>query len=352
MDLDYLRAWYALLPAKELSKFVLIKEYELEELYYIINNGYMSDNLIYRDKYKLLTDEYIRNFKHKLTQHRANFVLYGDENYPKMLYDLTNPPSVLYYIGNIEVLNYMKCIGIVGSRKASQYGLQVTKYLVKALSIAPSCIVSGGAKGIDAESHRIAIEEGLSTCAVLGCGVDVIYPAVNRELFSKIKNSGCIISEFPLGTKPLAYNFPQRNRIISGLSSGIIVVEASESSGSLITARLAGEQGKQIVAVPGSIFSTSSSGCHTLIRDGVAPFTSISELLHLFNIKGQNKKEINDTLKWQIMKLLNDKPVHIDEIIRNINIDTETIYELLFEMQFKNEVMCILGNYYVNLNRN
>lgn len=204
-----------------------------------------------------------------------------DERYPNKLRNIYDPPKKLYVLGNGEILKN-KGIAIVGSRKATDYGRKVTLKISTELVNKEINIISGLAIGIDSYAHMgavIASGKG-KTIAVLGSGIDVIYPHQNIELARKIVNSGgCIVSEYPLGTKPSKLNFPQRNRIISGLSDGVVVVEASEKSGSLITAEFGIEQGKEIFAVPGNIDNSLSKGTNKLIQDGAKMILSSKDIL-------------------------------------------------------------------------
>lgn len=205
----------------------------------------------------------------------------NSDNYPKRLRNIYDPPKKLYVLGNFKRLRE-KAIAIVGSRKATEYGKKVAFQISQELTKENINIVSGLAIGIDTYAHlgAISIQNQASTIAVLGSGIDVIYPKENIELARKIiQTGGCIVSEYPLGTKPNKINFPQRNRIISGLSDGVVVVEASEKSGSLITAEFGIEQGKEIFAVPGNIDNPLSKGTNQLIMDGAKMVLSSKEIL-------------------------------------------------------------------------
>ncbi len=182
-------------------------------------------------------------------------------------------------------------ISIVGSRKYSNYGKDVTKIICSDLCANNINIISGMAKGIDTFAHESCLNNEGYTCAVLGSGLDIVYPKENIKIFNKIVEKGCVISEFLPGTPPYAYNFPQRNRIISALSDIIIVIEAGEKSGSLITANLALEQGKDVMAVPGSIFSDESKGTNKLIKDGAFPLTCTNDIFNLIGIEMKNQKD-------------------------------------------------------------
>ncbi len=196
-----------------------------------------------------------------------HLVALGDEDYPRSLLQIPDPPTVLYAVGNLRLLN-QPAIAIVGSRNATQQGMADARNFARALSDAGYAIASGLALGIDTAAHRGGLEGQASTIAVVGTGPDRVYPAANRELAHEIAARGALLSELPLGTAPAASNFPRRNRLISGLSRGVLVVEAALKSGSLTTARLALEQGRDVFAVPGSIHSPLSKGCHWLIKEG------------------------------------------------------------------------------------
>lgn len=201
----------------------------------------------------------------------------NSKEYPQNLKNIYDPPKKIYLIGNKDLL-YQKGIAIVGARDATQYGKKIAYNLAKELSEQNIVIISGLAIGIDSYAHKGSLEKG--TIAVLGSGIDNIYPKENLELAREIiKNKGCIISEYPLGTKPERLHFPQRNRIISGLSDGVVVIEASKKSGALITAEFALEQGKEVFAVPGDINKKQSEGTNQLIKDGAILLTSATDIL-------------------------------------------------------------------------
>ena len=202
-----------------------------------------------------------------------------DKYYPNKLKSIYDPPELLYCLGDIRLLNEPS-IAIVGTRNASNYGKRIAYNLSQELSKRGVTIISGLASGIDSYAHEGAFKNVGKTIAVLGSGIDVIYPKENEDLYkSIIKNGGLIVSEFPLGTKPEKDNFPKRNRIISGLSDGVVVVEAKKKSGALITADLALEQGRSVFAVPGNIDSQNSEGTNNLIKEGAVPVTSYLDIL-------------------------------------------------------------------------
>lgn len=202
----------------------------------------------------------------------------ADAAYPRRLLDSPDPPVLLYAQGRVELLN-RPSVALVGSRNCTPQGAENAQAFARALSAAGLTVVSGLALGIDAAAHRGALKEPGATVAVIGTGPDRIYPARNRELAHRIAQEGVILSEFALGTPALAGNFPRRNRLIAGLAEGVLVVEAAERSGSLITARLAGELGREVFAIPGSIHSPLSKGCHLLIKQGAKLVESARDVL-------------------------------------------------------------------------
>ncbi|MBQ9280503.1 MAG: DNA-processing protein DprA [Clostridia bacterium] len=217
----------------------------------------------------------IQDFMNKHHIHQLNI---DDEEYPKGLKNIYDPPITLFYVGNIELLKN-KCIAVVGSRAATEYGKNVAFHIANELSQNDYTVVSGLAAGIDGAAHRGAVHNSNSTIAVIGSGLDYTYPIENYSLYGEIARKGLILTEYIVGTKPLSCNFPARNRIISGISEGVIVVEASKKSGSLITVDFALEQGKNVYAVPGNINSFNSIGTNELMKDGAIPYTGISDLL-------------------------------------------------------------------------
>jgi len=207
-----------------------------------------------------------------------HIVTLADSDYPQALLNIPDPPLLLYVKGLLALLN-QPALAIVGSRNATPQGLRNAEAFAQSLSEAGLCIISGMAHGIDAAAHRGALRGRSSSIAVIGTGLDKVYPAANRDLAHTLASQGALISEFPLGTPPLAANFPRRNRIISGMSVGCLVAEASLQSGSLITARLALEQGRDVFAIPGSIHSPQSKGCHALLKQGAKLVETAQDIL-------------------------------------------------------------------------
>jgi DNA processing protein len=213
-----------------------------------------------------------------LEDENNHIVTLGDTDYPQSLLNITDPPLLLYVKGRLDLLN-KTALAIVGSRHATPQGISNAEQFAKTLSDAGLCIISGMAHGIDAAAHYGALDGSSASIAVVGTGLDKVYPSANRDLAHLLAKQGTLISEFPLGTPPIAGNFPRRNRIISGMSIGCLVVEASLQSGSLITARLAMEQGRDVFAIPGSIHTPQSRGCHKLIKQGAKLVESAQDIL-------------------------------------------------------------------------
>jgi len=214
----------------------------------------------------------------RLAQAGAAFITTRDEGYPKMLKEIHDPPIGLYRKGGY--LFTQPCIAVVGSRRTTLYGQSVAKKLGAELAQMGFCVVSGLARGIDTAAHEGALSVGGKTVAVLGCGLDIVYPPENLGLYRRIAETGAVLSEFPFGRKADKQTFPMRNRVVSGICEGVVVVESDVSGGAMITARFAGEQGRLIFAVPGRIDQPTSAGCHQLIRDGATLLASVDDILN------------------------------------------------------------------------
>ena len=276
----------------------------------------------------------------------------ADAAYPASLLETHDPPVLLYVDGQLESLAQTHKMAMVGARHATVMGESNARAFAKYLAQKGWCIVSGLALGIDAASHEGALDSLCvgSTIAVMGTGINRLYPAQHKQLALRIKAQGALISELPLDTSAKAFHFPQRNRLVAGLSRGVLVVEAAKQSGSLITVDYAQEQHKKILAVPGSIFNETSAGCNSLIYDGCDPFLGKQDLYDFLNIikKGGENNNKND-IKMDLLKKIGKEPIHIDKIIGSVNIDRTALFELLFEMQNENEIICLPGNYYVKI---
>ena len=217
----------------------------------------------------------------RLAKAGATFITTRDEGYPKLLKEIHDPPIGLYRKG--DYLFTQPCIAVVGSRRTTLYGQAVAKKLGADLARLGFCVVSGLARGIDTAAHEGALSVGGKTAAVLGCGIDIVYPPENLDLYRRITETGAVISEFPFGRKADKQSFPMRNRVVAGICEATVVVESDVQGGAMITARFAGEQGRLIYAVPGRIDQPSSAGCHQLIRDGATLFTGVDDILNELN---------------------------------------------------------------------
>jgi len=216
----------------------------------------------------------------------VGFVASGSADYPMLLERIDDPPIGLYKRGVLS-LERVRCISIVGTRRPTLYGQRIAKKLAGRLARAGFCIVSGLARGVDAAAHEGALEVGGKTVGVLGCGIDIVYPPENKELFERMVQEGAILSEFPLGRRADKQTFPMRNRIVAGICEAVIVVESARKGGSLITARMAGEQGRNVYAFPGRVDQETSAGCHELIRDGAVLVTCAEDILEDLGAEGQ-----------------------------------------------------------------
>ncbi|MBI4187774.1 MAG: DNA-protecting protein DprA [Chloroflexi bacterium] len=276
----------------------------------------------------------------KLERFGVTVLTWHDPDYPSRLKEIYDYPPLLYIRGSLLPEDEWS-LAVVGTRRATVYGRQVTEELVTDLARNKITIASGLAKGIDSVAHHSALEAGGRTIAVFACGLDSVYPPENAELARRIMQQGALISEYPLGTRPRAENFPRRNRILSGLSLGVLVTEAGETSGAMITARMALEQNREVFAIPGSILSPASNGTNHLIQDGaklVRDYTDILEELNLTAVAHQiEMKEIipaSDT-ESLLLKKLGAEPTHIDEVCRSSGLAIATVSSTLAMMELK-----------------
>ena len=272
----------------------------------------------------------------------ASLVTLDDDTYPELLRQLSDRPLLLYVRGQLQAEDE-KCLAVVGTRKASKYGWDIANHLATQLASHRITIVSGLAQGIDAAAHRGALSAGGRTIALVGTGIDNVYPRENTGLAEEIEANGAIVSEMPLGAKPLAKNFPQRNRLISGMSLGVLVAEAPTRSGALNTVSHALDQGREVFAVPHNVFSLSGRGCNQLIQDGaklVADVDDILDELNVSHIKAQTRIQTErlqpaDATEDVILKQLSADPVHVDEIVRGTQLPTATVTSALTMLELK-----------------
>lgn len=288
----------------------------------------------------------------QLLADEITLMTWNDDEYPRRLKEIDQPPPVLYVKGEITEKDEW-AVAIVGTRRYTDYGHQVAEELGAFLAHQGVTVVSGLARGIDALAHKAALDAGGRTIAVLGSGVDRIYPAENRQLAERMQEQGAVISNYAPGTSPEAKNFPPRNRLISGLSLATVVVEAANRSGALITARFANEQGREVFAVPGKIYAPQSQGTNRLIREGAHPLTRIEDLVEALNLNMvttyQQARMVlpADKTEASLISVLGHEPLHIDEMIRQTGLPVEKVSSTLALMELKGMVRQVGGMQYV-----
>jgi len=290
----------------------------------------------------------------KLEKEGVSIITIKDESYPKLLKEIHDPPAILYIKGGFKPEDEYT-LAIVGTRHPTSYGIQVAAELTHKLSTAGLTVVSGLARGIDTITHKTCLEAKGRTIAVVGSGIDQksIYPQSNRKLSDIISENGALISEYPIGTEAMPYHFPARNRIISGLSLGTLVVEAAEKSGTFLTANHALDQNRQVFAVPGPIYSKNSLGPNNLIKMGAKLTTNVQDILEELNLASlteqvEAKKIIPDSKEEAlIIDLLSAEPIHIDKIVAATKLDTATVSSTLTLLEMKGNVRNLGGMQYV-----
>lgn len=322
----------------------LIYEKDTDELTKIIPKYEKQFRLIKKTKIDL-TD-----YSNKLSDYDISVVTILDQDYPNALREIADPPPILYLKGSLHNDDKL-AISIVGSRKASYYGKQMAEKFTRSLAQMGFTIVSGMARGIDTVAHQTAVKEGARTIAFLGSGIDVIYPKENRHLLQNIIKNGAVVSEFPLGTKPLATNFPQRNRLISGLSIGTVVIEATLKSGTFTTVKWALEQGKEVFAVPGDTRRMTSMGTNKLIQKGAKLVINTDDIISEFPYLQRTKFEIPPpveeieltSLEKKVLDKLNQTPILIDNIIEEHGLPPSKISSILLSLEIKGVVEQLPG---------
>jgi DNA processing protein len=288
----------------------------------------------------------------RLERHHVKALTWNDPAFPARLKEIYDVPPLLYVRGNITPDDEWT-IAVVGTRRATIYGREVTERLVSELVRNRITVVSGLARGIDSIAHRTALESGGRTIAVFACGLDIVYPPENVKLAQAVMEHGALVSEYPLGTKPKAEHFPRRNRIMSGLSLGVLVAEAGEGSGAMITATLALEQNREVFGVPGSILSPTSTGVNRLIKEGAKLVSDVQDILEELNLsmipRQMEMRELvpeNET-ESLIIKHLSHEPVHIDEVCRSSCLPIATVSSTLAMMELKGIVRQMGGMNYI-----
>lgn len=293
------------------------------------------------------------------------FLVRGRPEYPALLEEIPNPPLVLYARGSLDALT-APCIAIVGTRKPTIYGLQMAQGLSSDLGRRGITVVSGLARGIDGASHRGCLQGNGKTIAVLGCGIDMVYPREHQKLAQTIRDNGLLLSEFPPATAPTPHNFPMRNRIISGISLAIVVVEASEYSGSLITARLALEQNREVLAIPGNLTAPQSFGTNYLIKQGAKLIQSWKDVVEEFpsahrqSISAKEHSEFQRSAQFELLSaeeirivetLKIDEATQFDKIYQDSNLGISQLSDLLLNLEVRGFVRQLPGNLYVRINK-
>lgn len=286
----------------------------------------------------------------KLEQQKIIFITERQEEFPAKLKYLPDGPKALFVKGKeLRGLNHPSA-AIIGARVCSHYGWNTAKRLAGELAEQGICIISGMARGVDSAAHKGAMESGGITYAVLGCGVDICYPPENRLLYDRIQEQGALISEYPPGRRPNAWQFPERNRLIAGMSGCVVITEAKEKSGSLITARYALDQGVDVCAVPGRIDDPLSCGCNRLIREGAYPAIEVSDILFTMGISQKNKGNSKIVLEKRnevVYSVLCFYPQSVDEISEKTGMESGELYDILLQLQLAGLVEEPVKNYYI-----
>lgn len=290
--------------------------------------------------------EYMSGISEWLEDPLNHILTLGDQDYPQALLNIPDPPVLLYVKGRLDLLNHTS-MAIVGSRNASVQGIRNAETFSQVLSEVDLCIVSGLAHGIDTAAHIGGLRGKGASIAVVGTGLDKVYPSANRELAHQLAINGTLISEYPLGTPPLAANFPKRNRIISGLSLGCLVVEASMQSGSLITARMALEQGRDVFAIPGSIHSPHVKGCHALIKQGAKLVETPDDILNelRLGISRPSQSAISNA-DHPIFTHLGYEPVDLDNLSQRSGLTVEDLSAILLQLELDGQITTLAGGMY------
>ena len=290
----------------------------------------------------------------QIARQGIKILTWEDEAYPARLKEIDQPPPVLYIRGEYLPEDVF-AVALVGTRRVTPYGRQITEEIDGFLAANGMTVVSGLARGVDAIAHTAALKAGGRTVGILGSGVDKIYPPEHRALAEQMMERGAIISDYAPGTPPEASNFPPRNRIISGLSLAVVVVEAGETSGALITAEFAAEQGREVFAVPGSILAPQSKGTNKLIQQGALPLLNASDLMQALNLtrvgeqKAARKALPADAVEAQLLTVLSEQPVHVDELRNQTGLPIEKVSATLTLMELKGMVRQVGGMHYVSV---
>ncbi len=307
----------------------------------------------------ILTSDIFNNEIRQINDGRVQVLCPEDASYPALLKEIYDPPICLYVKGDMSLLD-KATVSVVGCRRASFNGVCLSASIAEALSKLDICVVSGLARGIDTAAHRGALKQSGSTIAVLGSGLKCIYPQENKDLFDSISSKGIVMSEFPLNTAPHRGNFPRRNRIISGLSLGVVVVEAAQRSGSLITANLALSQNREVFAMPGAANSVNAKGTNKLIKEGAKLVENVEDIISELNISAYiygGKSQANEQLsalredlnpeEIKLLQFLSSEPMHIDLLIKTSFLSAACVYKNLLDLQLKGMVREVDGKRFI-----
>lgn len=323
-----------------------------------LNSPSKEERLFYFEKLRGIADKNVDAdefdiYRQKLKSFDVAMVNILDEDYPSQLKEIYDPPLVLFHKGPLSKLNHMPCVAIVGSRKCTNYGRQVAYEFARRLAGAGIAVISGMAYGIDSSAHQGAIDGGGLTAAVMGTGLDRCYPSKNRTLHSALSEKGVVLTEFKLGTDPLPYNFPRRNRIISGLSKAVIVIEAGEKSGALITADFAMEQGKDVYAVPSGILGPCGKGSNQLIKQGAQCLTDIGEVIESLAVEPMRMAaeaspdmEMTETERTLHEIIKAESPIHIDRLLSLGGTSINQQKSAIMTLMLKGKIYMERGNNY------
>ena len=368
-DYDHARAWLRLIRDKRWSRRVkhqLLSKFKCPIKIY--DAGYEISHLL-KTEFKeasradlLIVEQDIK----WLTQSDAHLIVFGSQYFPSQLIEISDSPLALFALGNIDLMGDPQ-IAIVGSRRPSPIGAKVAQEIACDLSRFGLVVTSGMALGVDGVSHRGALERGGDTIAVLGNGLDVIYPTRHRVMYERIREKGLLLSEYSPGVQPTRYSFPERNRVVSGLALGVVIIEAALKSGTLITARLAMEQNKEVMVVPGAAVSKQYEGSHKLLRDGAALITNAQDVLNTLNytlrefVKPVLAEEItpnanlhceklcDDSENGFILSLIGAEPVTVDEIISNSGLTPAEVSSMLLILELEGRIALDSNGGYINL---
>ena len=342
-----------------------VYEHSSEQLKKIIS-GRIRSGFEYFDQKALssiVDDEY-----DWMVRHHISLITYGSIYYPNLLSEIDDPPLALFAIGDISLLSEPQ-MAIVGSRRPTPVGAKIARQLSSQLASLGIVITSGMALGVDGLAHEGALDEASATIAVMGCGLGQIYPARHRNLFERICSSGLILSEYSIGVKPSKFTFPERNRIVSGLSLGVVIVEAAQKSGTLITARLAMEQNREVMVLPGSALSQQYEGSHELIKNGAALITSVDDVLFVLKDKlkdirvsedylsslGQEKtskpvEQLQSKEEIRLMQFIGAEPVSVEELIISSGLTPAQVSSIILTLELDEKVVMMEDGGYISIN--